>query len=764
MFGLSTKTNKKESRSVFISWLISYILIFLIPIISSLFQFYYSNSFAIKEINQSNETLLSNIQNNIDGIIKTMDSTSTTFLFNDRFENILNLKSDSPEFNYELLSIVNRLYVNYQANPTVDILIYLPREQYLINSKTANKISFLYDALSSKGIPISEDEWNRQLGGLYRDAIFISPYMSYRNFGEDSVVFARSVPLTANSKILANIFVSVPYSHIQGVSDVSSGTFMILDDQGKVLEPADGSISYPLKPSENNGTETIQVDGKPFILSYVKSNNTNWYYAVLVPKNDFWRKANYIRIITFASTIISLILGSISILWLLKHNYRPVRNVVNLISNKENTNTKNEFTMIIDAYTRLYKENTTMRNNISRQLERSREMFLLSKLKSVNGHLVDEDSMEYFQLDFENKHFALVSFYRSYTEEDIQYFDNDYMAYNSFIRFVLNNIFSELTDNRYHYYPLSDGELILYLFVLEKNEVPLWELECIGRLEELYQFLLQKLDLSFYITAGEICDNFHHINTLYDDVIEAHEYNCMIHETGIVLVKDIAEPNRHNDKIMNKYEKLLLDALMLNNFRKASAITDSIFDEFMTEGTSPFYLQKFHIYHLIDIILNSAQENAAVSNSGKRFQAMIDNITLCTNVQALKKAFLNILKSICGISQEKYDERMQSLTNNIKNFVNENYMDCNLSIASIADSMNLNPKYMSRLFKEENEAGLLDYINTIRIQKAKSILASQDIILEDLALMVGYTNVRTFRRAFSKMEGTTPSQYKKMEV
>jgi AraC-like DNA-binding protein len=693
-----------------------------------------------------------------------MDSTSTTFLFNDRFENLLNLKSDSPEFNYELLSIVNRLYVNYQANPTLDILIYLPREQYLINSKTANKLSFLYDTLNSKGNSINLGDWNSQLGGLYRDAIFISPYMSYRNFGEDSVVFARSVPLTANSKILANIFVSVPYSHIRSVSDISSGTFMILNDQGQVLEPADSSISYTLKPSGNKGTETIQIDGKPFILSYVKSDNTSWYYAVLVPKNDFWRKANYIRIITFASTIISLLLGSISILWLLKHNYRPVRNVVNLISNKENMNSKNEFTMIIDAYTRLNKENTTMRNNITKQLERSREMFLLSKLKAVNSHLVDEDSMEYFQLDFENKHFSLVSFYRSYTEEDIKFFDNDYMAYNSFIRFVLNNIFSELTNNQFQYYPLSDGELIHYLFVLDKNEVPLWEQECIESLKELHQFLLQKLDLSFYITVGEICDSFHNINTFYEDVIEAHEYNCMIHETGIVLVKDVAEPNRHNDKIMSKYEKRLLDALMLSNFRKASIITDSIFDEFMTDVTSTFYLQKFHIYHMIDIILNSAQQDVIISISGKHFQALLDNITLCTNVQALKKAFLSILKSICGISQEKYDERMQSLTNCIKNFVNENYMDCNLSIASIAHSMNLNPKYMSRLFKEENEEGLLDYINIIRIQKAKSILASQDIMLEDLALMVGYTNVRTFRRAFLKMEGTTPSQYKKMEA
>ncbi len=764
MLRLYPKAKKTEFKSVFITWLISYILIFLIPVFSSLLQFFYSNSFAVNEINQSNETLLANIQNSIDGILETMDSTSTTFLFNDRFENLLNLKSDSAEFKYELLSNVNRLYVNYQANPMMDILIYLPQEQYLINSGTANRISYIYNSLQLKGITILQEDWIGKLGNLYRDSIFISPYMSYRNFGEDSIVFARSVPLTVNSIIRANIFISVPYSQIQAISDVSSGTFMILSDKGQILAPADTSISDAVKLSGNKGTETISIDNKPYILSYVKSSYTKWYYSVLVPKHDFWKKANYIRIITFVCTFISLILGCISILGLLRRNYRPVRNVVNLISTDDNAGAKNEFAMIIDAYTQLYKENTTMRNNMTKQLERSREVFLLSKLKDVSGHLVDEDSMEYFQLDFKNKNFVLVSFSRNYTEEDIKYFENDYLAYHGFTMFVINNIFSELVNNRYHYYQLSDGELILYLFVLEKSEVYLWKQEAIEKLQNLYQFLLQKLDFSFYITVGEICDNFKNINTFYDDVMEAHEYNCMIHEAGIILVEDIIDPGSHDKKIRNMYEKQLIDALMLSNFRKASMIAECIFNEFTANEISAFFMLKFHIYHLVDTILNYSQNDAAINISGKHFQAMLDNITLCTNMQALKKAFLNILKAICGISQEKYDEKMQSFTNNIKKYVNENYMDCNLSIASIADSMNLNPKYMSRLFKEENEEGLLDYINTVRIQKAKSILASLDITLEDLALMVGYTNVRTFRRAFSKLEGTTPSHYKKMDA
>jgi AraC-like DNA-binding protein len=728
-----------------------------------MFQFFYTNSFAVKEIQQSNEKLLNNIQHNIDGILETLDSSSTSIMYNDHFKKLLNLKGDTSDFKYELSAIVDRLYVHSQTNPTIDILIYLPQEQYLINSWTANHISYINANLQFKSNTITLDDWIDQLDNLNRDSYFISPFMSYKNFGKDSIVFGRSIPLSANSKLLANIFVSIPYRYIQNISDVSSGSFLIFDEEGKVVEPNNISLSEDIRFSKKNGTETIHIDDKPYILSYVKSNRTNWYYAVLVAKQDYWEKANYIRIITVACTLIALVLGCLSIYWLLKRNYKPVRNVVRLISNDDIAQSKNEFVLIREAYTRLYKENTTMRSNLSKQLKRSREIYLLSKFKDVSGHLADEDSMEYFHLNFEDKKFALVSFYRSYTEQDIQYFDNDYLAYINFISFVISNVFSELLDNKFKYYQLNDGELILCFFVLRENEASVWEQECIEKLGLLYEFLKQKLDLSFYITMGEVCDNFKNINNFYDDILEAHEYNCMIHEDGIVMVKDIIEPNHHKDKKKSMYEKMLNDALLLSNYRKASTITDTIFNEFMVDEASSFPMHKFYIYHLIDTILNSSQNEAAAKFSNKSFNLLLDNITLCTNTQTLKKAFQNVLKAICGISQEKYDEKMQSFTNNIKNYVNDNYMDCNLNIGSIADSMKLNPKYMSRLFKEENEEGLLDYINTVRIQKARSILASSETTLEDLALMVGYTNVRTFRRAFYKIEGTTPSQYKKME-
>lgn len=99
----------------------------------------------------------------------------------------------------------------------------------------------------------------------------------------------------------------------------------------------------------------------------------------------------------------------------------------------------------------------------------------------------------------------------------------------------------------------------------------------------------------------------------------------------------------------------------------------------------------------------------------------------------------------------------------VQYYVNENYRDVNLSITTIAQHFEVNPVYLSRVFLEHTGEGLLDYMNKLRIAKAKQLL-NQMNNLDEVALAVGYSNTRTFSRAFKKIEGVTPGKYKKVEV
>jgi len=72
----------------------------------------------------------------------------------------------------------------------------------------------------------------------------------------------------------------------------------------------------------------------------------------------------------------------------------------------------------------------------------------------------------------------------------------------------------------------------------------------------------------------------------------------------------------------------------------------------------------------------------------------------------------------------------------------------------------MHPSYISKLYKAQSGDGILDSINKVRIEKSKEVMREQKVNLEEVAKATGYSNVRTFTRAFMKIEGITPGKYK----
>ena len=95
-----------------------------------------------------------------------------------------------------------------------------------------------------------------------------------------------------------------------------------------------------------------------------------------------------------------------------------------------------------------------------------------------------------------------------------------------------------------------------------------------------------------------------------------------------------------------------------------------------------------------------------------------------------------------------------------KDFIDTNYTNQDISVASIADMLNITPNYMSQVFKKEFGIGLLEYLTKLRIEKACKFLVETNYTLEQIASKVGFSNARSFSRSFVKLEGLNPSKYR----
>ena len=85
-----------------------------------------------------------------------------------------------------------------------------------------------------------------------------------------------------------------------------------------------------------------------------------------------------------------------------------------------------------------------------------------------------------------------------------------------------------------------------------------------------------------------------------------------------------------------------------------------------------------------------------------------------------------------------------------------------MTVAMIAENCNVSMAYLSTNFKKRYQNGLLEYINLVRIEHAKSILEDSNDTMERVAELVGYSNMRSFFRMFSRYVGTTPNRYRAM--
>ncbi len=94
-------------------------------------------------------------------------------------------------------------------------------------------------------------------------------------------------------------------------------------------------------------------------------------------------------------------------------------------------------------------------------------------------------------------------------------------------------------------------------------------------------------------------------------------------------------------------------------------------------------------------------------------------------------------------------------------YVKEHYRE-NLSLTSLSEALGYSSKYLSRLFKETMSWNLSDYIQYVRIEKAKELLLQTQLSVEEIQDQVGIPSRTTFIRVFKKFEGLPPGQYRKL--
>ncbi len=94
----------------------------------------------------------------------------------------------------------------------------------------------------------------------------------------------------------------------------------------------------------------------------------------------------------------------------------------------------------------------------------------------------------------------------------------------------------------------------------------------------------------------------------------------------------------------------------------------------------------------------------------------------------------------------------------------EENIDKKISLAMIAQRINMTETYLCKLFKKETGKNLVSFINDLKIERAIELLRDEDFSIGEVAASVGFDDQFYFSRIFKKYAGLSPSEYRAKQL
>lgn len=208
-------------------------------------------------------------------------------------------------------------------------------------------------------------------------------------------------------------------------------------------------------------------------------------------------------------------------------------------------------------------------------------------------------------------------------------------------------------------------------------------------------------------------------------------------------------------------EKFPLEKLRQNIIQSLNSKSFSVFEDFIN-STFEIIMEKQSVEFLFSFInelfiiyqMHYKIPTNLDTSIAKFISAIMEDEYTC---QSLKETILHYGNQCINAKIVQPSEL--NYCNKIMNYVEKNYSNSGLTVASIAEHFHLNSSYLGTIFKNTKDQSLLQYITGVRLEAAKSLLSTGTLSVSDIASAVGYSDVFYFSKCFKRNYGCSPTEF-----
>ena len=132
------------------------------------------------------------------------------------------------------------------------------------------------------------------------------------------------------------------------------------------------------------------------------------------------------------------------------------------------------------------------------------------------------------------------------------------------------------------------------------------------------------------------------------------------------------------------------------------------------------------------------------------------------NTQNLWNTVIEFTGVLCQQALTGRRRSADSIAYLMRAYIDENYQDPELSVKLLAERFHMDSTQVSKIFKSQMDTSFSDYLLEKRINMAVSLMSDPSVSLLSIAEAVGYSNYLTFKRAFTRLRGMSPRDYRQL--
>lgn len=762
--GAHGQVPQMKYRKVYIRLIITYLAIFLLPLIINIVTLENISVSTRENICASVYSNMSHTMDMLDNNFREINTITARLTANSNIRYIAT-QMDEEDKKIEISKI--QYAQEYMAAMQIQTFV----EEYYVYFQDADMVItpdsvYLYkDTLRSffRYGDMSWEDWQLMLKGHYSEQFFPERMTMQNGKQEERLLFVQS--LVTDSGVKGCLVFPI---RLEGVKNLMRDAYISQDGWAYLLDKkedetilrvpaADGT--FELVPEEilGNGraVQEVTLNGRKAEVIRIDSDYLGLTYVSVLPKDYITVQINKDQQKLFLLIVAVLFVGIGSILLVSWKRGKRIDGILQMLFSlgAEEELKGDEMEYISNSLKQLIDNNAGLQESIIRQKPVTRGLLLERLLHGGEG--VSLQSLEDYGICLRGKRMLVIAFLIGGPDtSEVEMYTGETVVYKQVLHQGLEPI---LSGDKYMCD--TDMDSCAVICTLEDDFQPP-RAGFLEKLEHMSETFWEEYGVRVRIAVSSICKDMTEIGKAYDQTYDMLTYGAG--EGKYVFFYGDYQDSKEYYYFPVTLEERLVNAVRTGNVEAMHAQLSEVYQvNVLTRNISPTMMH-FLVNDLqctVFKVLHSLNNRVEIEE--EEIYRQLEQLSRENDILLRFNRINSLFKYICDMVKAANKESSSRQAEEIEEYIRAHYCDSDMGLTKIADDFGYASTYFSKLFKELFGENFATYLERMRIEQVCCLL-KKGLTVEKIAEQTGYNSVYVMRTAFKRIKGMTPNEFRKL--